>query len=62
MMALIRCYECGADCASSAKKCPCCGARNPGLGKWGNRLLNLAAFVLAPIVLLGTAVIVMAFI
>lgn len=61
-MALIKCYECGADCTSSAKKCAACGARNPGLGKWGNRVLNLAALILAPIVLLGVAIIVMAFI
>lgn len=61
-MALIKCYECGTDCASSAKKCVSCGARNPGLGKWGNRVLNLAALILAPIVLLGVAIIVMAFI
>lgn len=61
-MALIKCYECKADCATSAKRCPSCGARNPGLGRWGNRVLNLAALILAPIVLLGVAIIVMAFI
>lgn len=59
-MALIRCYECGTNCASSAKKCQSCGAKNPGLGKWGNRVLNLMALVLAPVVILGFAILFMA--
>lgn len=52
-MALIRCYECGGECSTSAKKCPACGSRNPGLGRWGNRLLNLMALILMPFVLLA---------
>lgn len=52
-MALIKCYECGAECSNSAKKCPSCGAESPGLGRWGNRVLSLISGVLAVFVIGG---------
>lgn len=52
-MALIKCYECGSEVSSSAKKCPSCSAENPALGKIGNRVLNVVSGALALVVVGG---------
>lgn len=52
-MALIKCYECGFEVSNGARKCPTCGAESPGLGRWGNRLLNFVVGSLALVVIGG---------